>query len=58
MMLVDQGLQELLAQVGQTPKRPGLVGAHQGRIAGHIGGQNGGESAFQTHSPSPRRLTS
>ncbi len=53
---VDQGFEEASAQVGQTPKRADLVGAHQGRVAGHISGQNSSESAFQTRSPSPTRL--
>ena len=56
MMRVDQRFQKISAQLGQLPKRAGLVGAHQSRVTGHIGCQNSGESAFQTRPPSRGRL--
>ena len=57
MVLVDQGFEELPAQVGQSPKRAGLVGTHKGCVACHIGGQNGGKSAFHATSLQAWRLT-
>jgi hypothetical protein len=59
MMRVDQGFEEFPAQVGQTPKRAGLVSAHEGRVAGHVRGQNGGKPAFQAlcHVSAPALLS-
>ena len=56
-ILSDERLKEFLARLGQAFQRTGLVTAHQGGVADHIGGKNGGRPAFQTLSPSPKRLT-
>jgi hypothetical protein len=55
-MFGDEGFQEVSAQIAQTPKRAGLVRAHQGRVADHIGSENSSKPAFQALSPSTRRL--
>ena len=57
-VLVDQGFEERAANLGQAPKRTCLIGAHEGRVASHVGGEYGGKPAFQVKSPSPRRLMS
>jgi hypothetical protein len=57
-MLSDFRIDELAAMGLQALERAVLVGAHQPRIARHIGGQNRGETAFDGlfHSLSlPRR---
>ena len=41
MILGDQRFENVVAQLRQTPKRAGFVGAHQGGIADHIGGKYG-----------------
>ena len=40
---------KLAAQRLEAFERPFLVGAHQPRIAGHIGGENRGEAADRRH---------
>ncbi len=38
-------------------ERTGFVGSHEAAITDNVSGKNGGQSAFQGLSPSPRRLT-
>jgi hypothetical protein len=42
----DLRIDELAAMRFEAFERSFLVGAHQPRIAGHIGGENGGQLAF------------
>ncbi len=53
----DLGVDQFLAISILTGERPGFVGRHETAVADHVGGKNGGKPAFQTLSPSPRRLT-
>ena len=53
----DDRFQHLVPQVSETPQCSGLILAHKARITDHIGGKNGGESAFQAFSPSDIRLS-
>jgi len=55
--LSDPWLHQLPTERLQALERSRLILAHEARIAGHVGGKNGGKSAFQALSPSPRRLT-
>ena len=56
-ILSHERLKEFWAQLGQAFQRTGLVTAHQGGVADHIGGKNCGKPTFHAHSPSIRRLT-
>ncbi len=49
MMLIDERFENCFPQLGQTLKRAGLVRSHEAGIADHVGGKNGGKSAFQDH---------
>jgi hypothetical protein len=55
-MLGDLGVDERLAMGLEIGQRSRLVDPHEPRVADHVGGQNGGQSAFQARSPSPERL--
>jgi len=56
-MFADQRFEEVSAQVGQALKRAGLVGAHQGRIANHVGCENSGKPTFQPLCPPNQETT-
>jgi len=48
-VLLDLGVNQF-TEVGLEPRvRPFLVGAHQPRITGHVGGKDGGETAGRGH---------
>jgi hypothetical protein len=58
-VFLDFGIGQLPSQRLQSRKRPFLVGAHQPRIVRHIGGENGGQPAFDAlrgHSGAPSRM--
>jgi len=46
MMLGDERLQALLAQLGQMPKRPRLIRTHKAGIADYVSGKDGGQPAL------------
>jgi hypothetical protein len=48
----DLGLHQLLAQRHEALQRARLVGAHEARVANHVGGEYGSQPAFQSGSPS------
>ena len=45
-MLLDLRIDQLAQKCLKPLVRPFLVRAHQARVAGHIGGENGGQLAF------------
>ncbi len=55
--LRDPRLHQLSTEGLQALERSRLILAHEAGIADNVGGKNGGKSAFQTLSPSPKRLT-
>ena len=55
--LYDFRLHQLSTQGLQALERSRLVLSHEARVADHVSGKNGGQSAFQVLSPSPTRLT-
>jgi hypothetical protein len=56
MVSIDQGLEDLLAQHGESVERSGIVTRHQSRVPNHIGSQYRGKASFQNRPPSTRRL--
>jgi hypothetical protein len=55
-VLGDERLQDLLAQLGKTAKRPRLIRTHNAGIADYVSGKDGGQPPFHTLSPSIGRL--
>jgi hypothetical protein len=49
MMLGNLRMDQLAAQCLEPAERAFLVGAHQPRIAGDVGRENGGEAAARAH---------
>jgi hypothetical protein len=47
----DRGIDQLAAVGFQPGERPRLVRAHETRIADHVGGEDGRQSALQAHGP-------
>src|SRR5439155_2907829 len=48
-MFLDFRIEELVPQLLQRGERPLLISPHQARVAGHIGGEDRGETAGLAH---------